>query len=71
MVIDRMLTDEALRETCCELFFIFLDLGGEEVAVLSLVTSFSSNAPQIMGSFPPEAEQLVRERALKCYEFAE
>jgi len=71
LVIDRMLTDDALRDNYCELFFVFLDLGDEEVAILSLVTSFRTNAIEIMGTFPPEAEELVRERALRCYDLVE
>ena len=70
LVIDRMLTDEALKETYCELFFAFSDIGGEEIAVQSLVTLLQTNALEIMGAFPPEAEELVRERALRCYDLA-
>lgn len=39
LVIDGMLTDEAPKETDCHLFFAFFDIGGEEMAVQSLVTS--------------------------------
>ena len=71
LVIDRILTDEALRDNYCNQFFAFFDIGGEEMAVQSLVTMLQTNALEIMGAFPPEAEELVRERALKCYDLTE